>query len=230
VDPHSNSPSFPRRRASDWGGFVGHLFVAALTVVSAPALTVFLLPGIIHMTLAAGSFLMRDAPRRREENVFGRIVAYAGGFGVFGFIQYASVFRPEWLTVSSNAFVGLIGFAFGILGIFIEIWAVWHLRFAFATEPAARRLVTTGPYRLVRHPVYSGGSLAYLGLLMTRPTAALALAIAVWAVCIACRMRYEEAILTKAFPDYTDYRHRVGALVPWPFAPTPKDTAAATGV
>jgi hypothetical protein len=31
------------------------------------------------------------------------------------------------------------------------------------------------------------------------------------------RMRYEEAILTQAFPeDYADYRRRVGALVPWP--------------
>jgi protein-S-isoprenylcysteine O-methyltransferase Ste14 len=222
--------SSPRRRASDWGGFIGHLAVAALTVVSAPALTVFLLPGIIHMTLAAGSFLVRDAPRRREQDPFGRFVSYAGGFGVLGFVQFASVFRPEWLAVTNNAVMGLTGFAFGILGIFVEIWAVWHLRFAFATEPAARRLVTTGPYRLVRHPVYSGGCLAYLGLLMSRPTVPLALAIAVWAVCIACRMRYEEAILTKAFPDYAKYRRRVGALLPWPSALTPEDTAAATGV
>jgi len=53
-------------------------------------------------------------------------------------------------------------------------------------------------------------------MFMTRPTVALALALAVWAVCIHFRMRYEEAILTEAFPeDYADYRRRVGALMPW---------------
>jgi protein-S-isoprenylcysteine O-methyltransferase Ste14 len=31
-------------------------------------------------------------------------------------------------------------------------------------------------------------------------------------------MRYEEAILTQAFPDYADYRRRVGAILPWPAA------------
>ena len=94
---------------------------------------------------------------------------------------------------------------------------MWHLRFSFATEPAARRLVKTGPYRLARHPIYCGGCLAYIGLLMTHPTVPLAIALTGWAVCIGMRMRYEEAILTQAFPeDYADYRRRVGALVPWP--------------
>ena len=75
----------------------------------------------------------------------------------------------------------------------------------------------TGPYRLARHPIYSGGCLAYIGLLMTHPTVPLAIALTGWAVCIGMRMRYEEAILTQAFPeDYADYRRRVGALVPWP--------------
>jgi protein-S-isoprenylcysteine O-methyltransferase Ste14 len=187
-----------------------------LTVVRTPALTLFLLPGIVHMTMAGASFLMRDTPRRKEQDPLGRIVSYAGGFGVFGFVQYATSFKPEWLAVTDNAGLGLTGFALGFAGIFIEIWAVWHLRFAFATEPAARRLVTTGPYRFARHPIYSGGCLSYIGLLMTYPTLPLAIALTGWAGCIALRMQYEEAILTKAFPeDYAEYRRRVGALVPW---------------
>jgi len=43
-------------------------------------------------------------------------------------------------------------------------------------------------------------------------------------------MRYEEAILTQAFPeDYADYRRRVGALGPWP-ATMDKSAAPAAGV
>ena len=203
------------RRASDWVGFLGHLGVAVVTVVRTPSLSLFLLPSLIHMLFAAGSFLIRDTPRRLEHNLFARIVAYAGGFGVFAFVQFASVFKPEWLAVTTNPGVGLAGVAFALSGTFLEIWAVCHLRFAFSTEPAARRLVTSGPYRLARHPIYSGASLVYLGLLMTHPTLPIVVALLSWGVCIRFRMRYEEAILTQAFPEYQDYRRRVGALLPW---------------
>jgi protein-S-isoprenylcysteine O-methyltransferase Ste14 len=37
-------------------------------------------------------------------------------------------------------------------------------------------------------------------------------------VCIRLRMHYEEAILTSAFPEYADYRRRVGPLMTWPGA------------
>jgi protein-S-isoprenylcysteine O-methyltransferase Ste14 len=230
LDSHSGSNASPyRRRASDWVGFFAHASVAVLTVVRAPALTVFLLPGIVHMLVAAGSFLVRDQARRRETDPIGRVVSYVGGFGVYGFVQYASLFQPEWLALTTSVGLALTALALGLLGIFIQIWAVWHLRFAFATEPAARRLITTGPYRLARHPIYSGGCLSYLGLIMSHPTWPLALALAGWAVCIRLRMRYEEAILTRVFPDdYAEYRRRVSALVPLPAMLNPRPPASAT--
>src|SRR5262245_61121430 len=170
-----------KRRASDWLGCVGHLAVAVIIAVRTPSLTLFILPSIVHMLFAAGSFLVRDRPQRLEQQFFGRLVAYAGGFGVFAFIQVASIARPEWLAVTSYPLLGLAGIALGIIGVAIEIWAIWHLKFAFSTEPAARRLVTSGPYRLARHPIYSGSFLAYAGLLMTRPTLPIGLAILGWA-------------------------------------------------
>jgi protein-S-isoprenylcysteine O-methyltransferase Ste14 len=229
LDSHSGNGSSRRWRASDWAGFFGHLGVAAFTVVRTPTLTLFLLPGIVHMMVAAGAFLVRDTPRRKEQDLFARFISYAGGFGIFGFVQFATSFRPEWLALTDDAALGLTGFALGFLGIFIEIWAVWHLRFAFATEPAARRLVMTGPYRFARHPIYTGGCVAYLGLILSHPTMPLAIALTGWATCIGLRMRYEEAILTRAFPDYVDYRRRVGALLPRPATLMAKDTAAASG-
>ena len=81
------------------GGLLGALAIAVLTVVRTPTLTLFLLPGIVHMMIAAGSFLVRDTPQRKEQDPVGRIVLYAVGFGVFGFVQIATSFRPEWLAV-----------------------------------------------------------------------------------------------------------------------------------
>jgi protein-S-isoprenylcysteine O-methyltransferase Ste14 len=202
-----------RRRASDWAGFVGHAGIAILTIVRAPWISFFLLPSIVHLTLAACSFLLRDSPRAQWRDPLGRIVAYVGGFGVFVFVQLASVLRPEWLAQTTNVRLTVLGILCGLVGVVIEIWAIWHLRHAFATEPAARRFVTTGPYRFARHPIYSGACVAQLGLLLTHPTVPIALALAGWAVCISLRIRYEEAILVQTFPEYEDYRQRVGALM-----------------
>jgi protein-S-isoprenylcysteine O-methyltransferase Ste14 len=207
-------PSLRTRRASDWLGFIGHLAIAVITAVRTPSLTVFILPPIVHMLFAAGSFLVRDQPQRIERNLIGRAVSYAGAFGMFMFMLFASALRPEWLTLTANPVVGVIGVVLGVLGLTLEIWAIWHLKFAFSTEPAARRLVTTGPYGLSRHPIYTGGCLAYVGLFITRPTLPIAVALVVWAICMRMRMRYEEAILSSVFPAYADYRQRVGAIVP----------------
>ena len=201
-----------------------------LTVVRTPTLTLFLLPGIVHMMVAAGSFLVRDTAQRREQKPNRQDRFVCRRIRRLRVVQIATSLRPDWLAVTDNAGLGLTGFALGFLGIFIEIWAVWHLRFAFATEPAARRLVTTGPYRFARHPIYTGGCLAYLGLIMSHPTVPLAVALSGWVICIVFRMRYEEAILTQAFPHYADYRRRVGALGPWPATLNAKDTAPATGL
>jgi len=202
------------RRISDWLGFAGHLSIAVITAVRTPSLTVFILPPIVHMLFAAGSFLVRDQPQRVERNLIGRAVSYAGAFGMFAFVLVASIVKPEWLALTTSPAIGMIGVLLGLLGLGLEIWAIWHLKFAFSTEPAARRLVTTGPYRLSRHPIYTGGCMAYLGLLITRPTLAVVIAFVAWAICMRMRMRYEEAILTSAFPEYADYRRRVSALVP----------------
>lgn len=204
-----------KRRISDWIGFAGHLAVAIVIAVRTPSLTVFVLPSIIHLLFAAGSFLVRDRPQRIERKLAGRVISYAGGFGMFAFLQYASMFKPEWLSLTSYPMIGLIGVLVGVTGVCIEIWAIWHLKFAFSTEPAARRLITTGPYRLARHPIYSGSCVAYIGLIMTRPTLPVAIGLVGWAICMWLRMGYEEAMLMSAFPNaYAEYRRQVGAILP----------------
>ena len=92
--------------------------------------------------------------------------------------------------------------------------------------------MTTGPYRLSRHPIYTGGCIAYLGLLITRPTLPIAIALVVWAVFMRMRMRYEEAILASVFPAYEDYRARVGAIVPrfYPSSTHSTTTSISTGI
>lgn len=105
----------------------------------------------------------------------------------------------------------------GLIGLAFSFWAVWHLGMAFSLVPEARRLVETGPYRWIRHPLYLAGFVIGLGLLavaISPPALGLFLA---FAGSQALRMEYEEKILAEALPEYDAYRRRTWALVPYIF-------------
>lgn len=77
------------------------------------------------------------------------------------------------------------------------------------------RLVWRGPYRVVRHPLYS--SLLFLSLawaLWWRSGSGLALALGMM-VFLDAKARHEERLLREAFRGYEDYARRVKRLIPW---------------
>jgi len=81
-------------------------------------------------------------------------------------------------------------------------------------KPGAR-LVESGPYRLVRHPIYGGGILLALGwacLVQGWLTLLYALALACF---LDVKSRREERWLAEAYPGYGDYRRRVRKLIPF---------------
>jgi protein-S-isoprenylcysteine O-methyltransferase Ste14 len=84
----------------------------------------------------------------------------------------------------------------------------------FGLLPEARGLVTRGPYRLVRHPVYLGEFGAVAGLLLASPTVRNVGLAAAFAVAQSLRMRLEERALTEEFPEYTAYAGETPRLVP----------------
>jgi len=81
----------------------------------------------------------------------------------------------------------------------------------------AHRLITTGPFALVRHPIYAGlGGMLIASGLVVSPWWGLAAAVGVYAVGTAVRMRAEERLLLETFgEEYASYRARVPAVVPW---------------
>jgi protein-S-isoprenylcysteine O-methyltransferase Ste14 len=116
-----------------------------------------------------------------------------------------------------RAAVGLVLFAFG-LG--FAVWARVHLGRNWGgpmTQKDEPELVTSGPYHLVRHPIYSGILVAGLGT-------ALALSW-LWLTVFALAGTYflysatvEERYLTEKFPDnYPAYKRSTKMLVPYIF-------------
>lgn len=98
-------------------------------------------------------------------------------------------------------------------------WSVWSLRFlgrSLSVIAQAREIVDRGPYRWVRHPLYTGEIVSSLGLAIAAGSAR---ALAAWlAFCglQAYRAQREEQILLRALPGYRSYRARTAALFPAP--------------
>jgi protein-S-isoprenylcysteine O-methyltransferase Ste14 len=96
-------------------------------------------------------------------------------------------------------------------------WSVWALRSLgrnLSVLAQARGLASRGPYRWVRHPLYTGELVSALGLAIAAGT--LAAAVAWVALCLlqGYRAVREEQVLLQALPGYLSYRSRTPALLP----------------
>jgi protein-S-isoprenylcysteine O-methyltransferase Ste14 len=92
--------------------------------------------------------------------------------------------------------------------------SVLTLGTCFGVLPEARGLVTRGPYRLVRHPVYLGEIAALAGLALASSQAWSVGIVAPFAIAQWVRMGLEERALSEAFPEYRQYASRTGRLLP----------------
>ena len=154
-------------------------------------------------------------------------------------IARISLWRKLWLVLRSYGFyflplssvpvLGLriipeqfawawLGLALCICGVGLAIWSRRALakNWTVATGVAEHHaLIQSGPYAIVRHPIYSGIWLAMLGtaLAVGELRALINLVVSVsegWA-----KLNHEEAILQKEFPGaYAGYQHRVKKLIP----------------
>jgi protein-S-isoprenylcysteine O-methyltransferase Ste14 len=104
--------------------------------------------------------------------------------------------------------------AFTLAGTVLAFWSAWYLGRSFSLLPQARTLVTTGPYRFVRHPIYLGGLLITIGEVWLRFSALTLGLNLLFVAAQIVRLRYEEQILERTFPEYAAYRARTSAIVP----------------
>lgn len=203
-----------RKRPSDYAGSLFFTGLAAFTIVRIPEIGLLLLPTLAHEVFVAGAFLIRDQPRAAVGTLPARVAAYAGTFSMMAFLHAIRTWSPASLTFNELPQVAAAGALLWLGGCAFTIAPIWSLRFSFSIEPQARRLVQTGPYKYLRHPVYAGYVLHYIGIYLIYPSLILAASVVLWFAMTAIRMRFEEGVLSRAFPEYEEYKRRTGALLP----------------
>ena len=125
---------------------------------------------------------------------------------------------PRTGTVHTVAFIA--GAALMIAGVVTATFAVTELRRRDAFTPVPRpraegHLVDTGPYRWIRHPLYSGMFLGAMGWAVARLSWPAVVGALVLAVVLDLKRRREEAWLLDRYPGYAAYRQRTRALIPF---------------
>lgn len=132
---------------------------------------------------------------------------------------------PQWLprglvhrVITYRYDLPVLGTILVFLGLLFAFWARWHLGRNWSgtvTVKQGHTLITSGPYRWVRHPIYSGIVLALLGtaLAIGAPYGFIATALILFGFVV--KLNVEEARMRETFPaDYAEYSRHTARLIP----------------
>lgn len=111
-----------------------------------------------------------------------------------------------------------VGVALTAAGLLFSVWARVHLGrnwSGFVSLKADHKLIRTGPYRFVRHPIYTGLLIAAIGGVLVADTPDGIIGFALVLLAFSIKIRREELLLTQEFGDeYLAFKQNVPALVP----------------
>jgi protein-S-isoprenylcysteine O-methyltransferase Ste14 len=150
--------------------------------------------------------VFRRMPVAKSDRIFPRALALAGAY----LITVLKVLPTVSISVTIEGLSTLVTAGATLAEVAILFW----LGRAFSLLPEARQLVTTGPYRWIRHPLYLAGLVGSLGVMLQfRQPWALLIVLVSFGLQLR-RMDYEEDVLTRTFPEYQDYVARTSRLLP----------------
>jgi len=159
-----------------------------------------------YLALVIALVFLRRMPVAKSDRLWPRALALGGSIAllVLPWLPAAP------MTTASIAASALLTAGGTIAELFILAW----LGRSFSLMPEARALVTRGPYRHIRHPLYLSGLVIALGaMLQFRQPWSLLVVLLTFALQIG-RMHYEEQVLGRTFPDYAAYKARSWRLIP----------------
>jgi protein-S-isoprenylcysteine O-methyltransferase Ste14 len=166
---------------------------------------------------------MRDAAHGKGKTGSDKGTRYFNSIAIWAGITGAAILNgfPEFFFPGGRTSAGFfIGIAIMLAGLALRIWSVATLGASFRTTVETHRdqkMVSHGPYRLLRHPSYSGMILICCGYgIALQNWLSLLVAVLLPLSALLYRIHVEEAALASSFgPDYIEYQKHTKRLIPW---------------
>ena len=161
---------------------------------------------MLFLALMATLFMVRDRAVKKADGLSPRIMAILGTFmmSIIAFFPRAELGLIQTLTATLIVFSGTC----------LSTIVLLRLGRSFSLMAEARKLVTTGPYALVRHPLYLAEEIAVIGTLLQFFSLYTLVIFGVHLWIQIQRMKNEESVLREAFPGYVEYQARTFRLIP----------------
>jgi protein-S-isoprenylcysteine O-methyltransferase Ste14 len=163
----------------------------------------------------------RDVKPSRWHESLGSQLRWRAPLILAGIILAAPRWLPRVLTrrfLPASGVLPPIGAVLVAAGLGLAVWARRHLGRNWSAQVQVKEdhsLIRTGPYRRVRHPIYTGILLAFLGMALAigewRGVVAVLFAIGSFAM----KAKVEERQMLNVFPEYDHYRRESAALIPF---------------
>jgi protein-S-isoprenylcysteine O-methyltransferase Ste14 len=162
---------------------------------------------ITFMIFVAAAVILRTCPSRKASGLEPRISALAGTFMFYGFTMF-----PRHELASSFEIISTVLILIGSVGAVITLSQLGR---SFSIMAETRQLVTSGPYRFVRHPLYLTEEIAVVGVFIQFASVWTAILLVMQIAFQLRRMQNEETVLVASFPKYDAYRRSTVRLIPW---------------
>ena len=129
------------------------------------------------------------------------------------------VLAPRAVHWSPAPTVSAAGRGLEVLGVVIGLWAASALGAGLTASPLPNGrvgLVSRGPYRWVRHPMYTAVMMFMAGVAVLSGSWLVPAGLVMLGILFNVKARWEEARLAEAFPGYADYRTATSRFMPCP--------------
>ncbi|MFZ4768752.1 MAG: methyltransferase family protein [Ferruginibacter sp.] len=115
--------------------------------------------------------------------------------------------------------INIVGYCFIALSVGLVIWSVWVMqksKIRIMPQPSPQAiLITSGPYQLIRHPMYTSILLGATGLIINNIAWFNVSIFIALIIVLIIKLSWEEKMLQEKFSEYKLYMQSTSRIIPW---------------